>query len=377
MGYSQLALINFIENHDMKRCEVADKIGIDNPTLSNHLNGKRHLPFEVSLFIQKILFNDSSDEYIRRVITEYEKMEHIRPGIEFLSLNFYLEEMRLILDKIREFHGKDFNELYTVYNFIYDYQIKAKSYEVLLSELKDIYKSVKSDDLICLLLTIEANIYGYLREYKSLFRLAQECELSINALSKDLMQKSLKVRVYETLARAYLFNKNDGDKSRHYSNLIFSLKICAKSEAYATYIIGTSYMFHNYAESAYHLTKSADMYNKIGLSGHGEIIKRQNLHLLETLWNKNLEYITEDMDDSEKAFRLAKLGESKSALELLDGLEDSAFRKYYRALATKDDSIHFEALGMFMKEGDYFYAQLPIIELEKKIQYKGIIKNLI
>lgn len=374
MSYGQLVVINYIENNNFKRCDFAKKIGVSNATLSNYLNGKRHLPFEVSLLIQKIFLKGNAD-YIKRTCLDYDKMEHIRPALEYLSLNFYIDELGKLLNKIKEFHN--FEELYSVYNFIYNYQCRTKSYSELLKDLKILYKEVKSDDLIALLTTVEANIYSLTREYKSLFRLAIDSEEMVEELPESFTKKSFKVRLYEVLAQAYLFNKNDIEKARYYANLIFSMKTCAKSEAYASYIVGTSYLFHNYAESYYHLSKSAKMYESLGLFDHQSIVEKQNIKMLENFWEIKLDELSDDLDESEKAHRLAKSGNTSSTLSILDGLQDSAFRTYYRALALDDDSLHFKALGIFMKEGDIFYARLPILELEKKENYKGIIKNLL
>lgn len=374
MLYSQRVIENYIDNHNMKKIDFSEVVGICYVKLTNFLNNERHLPFEDIYLIHKTFFKKDSS-FIRNTCLEYDKIKHIKPALEFLSINYHLKDLGLLLNRLRSLHGE--NELYKVYSFIYKYQKKEESYEKLLQEVESILRRVKSKELITLLTTIKANIHGYLREYKTLFRIAKDCEKDVEELENGIIKEFLSIRVYEILSRAYLFNQNDGETARYYADLIISKKICAKSEAYATYIIGTSYMFQDFVESFFNLSESAQKYEDLGLSEHRDIIRNHNIKLVETFWGVNISNTDGDIDASEKAFRLAKLGESEDALAILDELEDSAFRTYYRAVALNDYDLFAKALGMFMKDGDYFYATLPKIELEKNEMYRSIIQNLI
>ncbi|SET42909.1 hypothetical protein SAMN05216389_11142 [Oceanobacillus limi] len=374
MGQGKDLLLNFIDDHDYKRKTIAESVGVSCATLSNFLNGKRPLNFDVAFSIQNIFFKKDR-EFIRSVCLSYDKMEHVRPALEFLSINFLLDDLEKLLNKIEGYHG--FEEVHSVYSFVLKYQRKLHSYEIILRDLKGLYSEVKSMDLTALLHTIEANIYSLTREYKSLFRVAEESRLLIENLERGFVKECFRIRMYEVLAQAHLFHNNDLEKSRKYAELIFSMKICAKSEAYASYIIGTSFMFQDYAESSFHLSESVKKYQELGLIAHRDTILNQNIKLLETTWSHRLDETDGFMDDSELAYRYAKRGDSDAALNLLDGLDETAFRVYYRALATEDYSLHLKSLGMFMKEGDMFYAQFPLKELSKKEEFKELIKNIL
>lgn len=374
MGNGINLLLNFIDNHNYKRKTIAETVGVNLATISNYLNGKRPLRFEVAFSIQNTFFN-KDHEFIRSVCRSYDKMEHVRPALEFLSINYYITDLEQLLNRIESYSG--FEEVHQVYSFILRYQKKSHPYEILLRELKKLYLVVKSCDLVALLHIIEANIYSLTREYKSLFRIASESENMINDLPNGFVKECLRVRQYEILAQAYLFHKNDLEESRKYAKYIISMNICAKSEAYASYILGTTYMFLDYAESSYYLSKSAEEYNDLGLYTHRDTIRNQNMKFVETTWNHRLEETDIHMSDSELAYRLAKRGDSEAALSILDKIDETAFRVYYRAIATGDYSLHLKSFFMFVKEGDMFYAQFPLKELEKSEEYRDFVKNIL
>lgn len=372
MEGASMVLLNFMEKNNYKQQNIARPTKINAATLSNFLKGKRPLNFNSALAIQNLFFKTNTD-FILNICKSYEKMEHIRPALEYLSANYHTNELKFLLDKVEDYQG--FEEIHKTYSLVLNYQQKIKDENELISDIKKMYHQIKSNDMSALLHIIEANIYGITREYKTLFRITQHVEELIEEVSDSFIKKSLTVRLYEVLAQAHLVKKGGEEKCRDYANLIISSKISAKFDAYAYYLIGTSYMFHNYEKSNKFLLESANRYSEIGLHKLEDMILHRNIKNLETFWDKNLDE-TENLDTSEAAYRFAKRGEANESLAILDSIEETPFRVYYRALATNDNNLHIKALGMFIKEGDYLYAQMPLKELNKNEVYREIANNL-
>lgn len=372
MEGASMMLLNFMERNNFKQRNIAEPIKVSVPTISNFLKGERQLRFNAALSIQNIFFKNNTD-FILNICKSYEKMEYIRPALEYLSANYHTDELEFLLDKIEDYQG--FEEIHKTYSLVLEYQRKTKDEDELISDIKKMYHQIKSNDMSALLHIIEANIYGITREYKTLFRITQHVEELIEVVSDSFIKKSLTVRLYEVLAQAHLVSKGGEEKCRDYANLIISSKISAKFDAYAYYLIGTSYMFHNYEKSNKFLSESAKRYSEIGLHKLEDMILYRNIKNLETFWDKHLDD-TENLDTVEAAYRFAKRGEQDEVLAILDSIEETPFRVYYRALATNDNNLHIKALVMFIKEGDYLYAQMPLKELEKDEVYREIANNL-
>lgn len=378
MTYEKLAptlLENIMQIHNFKQSHIAKPLGITVPTLSDFLRGKRPLKFGATLYLHNRFFKEDT-RFIFEMFNSYQrKKDYIRPAIEYLSINYHLEELEKMLERIKDYDS--FDDIYNVYSLVMEYSKGISDKEEMLKNIKRMCNEISDDesDLIALLYILEANIYGVNAEYKSLYRIADEVNYYIEQTEDEFVKKSLKSRLNEVICQSELFHKNNTNEARTIAIKIISENVCAKHVSYGYYIIGTSYMFQDYEKARENLIKSEILYKNSGHIGISKSI-RQNVYVLDSYWGVDIDNLYDDMDLSEKAHRLAKRGEEDKSLRILNDLPDTPFRNYYRGLASKDFNSYFKSLGQFIKQGGYFFAQLPLKELESNADFKPIAHSI-
>lgn len=350
--------------------EVAKEVGCSEATITNLIQGKE-IKFSTIHLISSARFEGDS-EFIRRACCESVKVENVKCAMEFLYANHYFTELQFICDKFRL--DKPFSEWVIGYEVALAYQSNRDNYEELLITIEEVSPTIKDCHVKLLLQILKANILARSREFKPMMRIVSLISDQINNIKNLYIKDSYLCRIEEIKAHAYLFCKADMESARKSANYIISKNICAKLVSDASYIVGTSYLFTDKDKSLSAFELSCELLIKMGRKELAVDMQKRDISFLKTYWGDET---NEHYSEPEKAYALARQGKSIEAVEILDKLSGSPFRTYYRAIAEKNDMLHFKALSEFIARNDFFYAQLPAQELMDKPQYREIVNNLL
>lgn len=365
----------FFENElqvlDYKKSFAALKLGCNPGTITHYMNGKE-LKFDTAL--KTTFLFDGNETFLKMYCSESAKIENIKPSLEFLSTNRYFNELRQVIFRCDSLNI--LNDWTDTYKIVLSFQQRSKSFEEILSEIYEAQERVKDKEMKILLKVLEANIYHNLFESTSFSRIIKTVEILISKLDDGYFKNSLTMRVIELKSQESLFVLFDLDSARDYAKTIISSKIGTKFVADAYNILGTSYLFENCKKSLKYMDKSIKILRGINCNNVADKYEFGNRRFIQTYWSENLFAETSKTETAEVAFMMAKRGESKQALELLNGMDITPFRMYYRAIAENNPMLHFQAMNEFSKRNLKFYAQLPYKELLKDENYREIAQNL-
>lgn len=368
----------FLENQiqvlGITKKSVSGMLGCSGSTISDYIGNVKELKFLTAIKSIDSLF-DGDDTFIKKYCLESEKPENIKSSMEYLSTNRHLNELRSLIYRCDTLGVlKDWSDTYKI---VLNMQSFGKSYDELLTDIQDARQTIKDIRLRTMLEIIEANVHHRLYESSSFSRLIRSAESKLADMKEDFLKKSLSVRVTELKSQEALFVKNDVKLAREYAKEIISSKTGTKFVADANNIIGTSYMYENMEKSLKYIEKSIKQLRKINCHEVADSYEYGTKRLIKTYWDEELTEEDPNIQKSELAFMLGKRGDKEQAVKILDSIDQTPFRLYYRGVAENDPMIHFRALGEFIRRNELFYAQLPFIELSKHKEYKEAVKNLL
>ncbi|MGG1595964.1 AimR family lysis-lysogeny pheromone receptor [Terribacillus saccharophilus] len=352
--------------------KCGEAIGVDRTTISNTINGKKELGFCHMRKLSQLL-TPHSHEVLKNACLFYEGVSNIKLSFEFLATHHYFDELNELINKCNKFGTCGYWP--SVYTIVSKLQTGSPNYEEVIEEIRSLSASLPfSDNFLRKLLLVQESICYYrLREYNSAKRVVTMAMKQISD-EHDYLERTYTARVNQMFAFLSLHQDNDPETCRKYAFELINQKIGDKFVADAYYIIGQSFTFENVTAALEYLDKASEMFKLQGREEFVEEIALMSRPFLETLHSINLDNL--DVDVAEKAFRLAKRGDSQEAEEILSGLKMTPFRYYYMGITTGKAEYHFKALNDFINSGNQFYARLPFEKLKESDTYRDVAKLL-
>ncbi|KGX93059.1 hypothetical protein N781_13975 [Pontibacillus halophilus JSM 076056 = DSM 19796] len=331
---------------------VHDLIGNNEPSLFSVLQQlSKEVDIKTTIFLA------------REFILNCQSYENQRVGMEFLYMNGFHEEMQRLIEQNRNSENKVNQEWAEVYQII----LHRKQQKKFKGELIDFSNGFKTEDpsLNCLLIFIK--IYGYF-------------ELDQYEVLNDLLDTSLTplmLNVDDTLLRIYFqlrenemlflyhWKRNETKIARKYAKNIIDNVFNQEKKCYVLIVLALTYTFDDYRKSDEYLQEAMDIADQYHLDFYDYTIRNLVYPFIYGV-NGITEGIETD-DLVEKAHLMAVKGDKETALDILSKKNSlTPFQEYYMGLATDDNHYFYNSYDRFVKEKDYFYAQLPLNELRKR-----------
>ena len=342
--------------------ELAKKSGVSPGNISHFRNGEIELNFQSLLNISKLLYNDEYVHVMSRWCLNLRLPKNLKCALEFLSVNLKLDELENLIQTIEEqYDSRDLKNWVDIYKIM----LKRQRNHGNIDFIEDLRRfSPKSVETKILSMIMELYYFYSIKDYKTMLEKSKDLINAFTIIKDEFIRWSFEARLYEILAYTNLHNLADIEAARKYATKIFSKKICAIFTLSSYYLMGMSFLFEDYDKCLYYLKEYEKLLRVYNFTSYLNSLHNQDIPFINNVWGKTTN--PEEINDiSERAHYEAKYGNKKMAIELLDKLDETPFRLYYRGIAENNSMILLKSLIKFMKQGNKFYAKLPYDVLMK------------
>jgi hypothetical protein len=345
---------------------IAKWIGVSEGMVTKYYKAESDMPAIKFIDLVSFIYEEDPKE-IKRVILEFisktTRTDNFKELLEWAANSGDIDYIDSVQDRVNDFTDLCIDK--EIYKMMRERNSLAVTPEEFYLKIED-FKMSKylSDDSIILLKIATMYSLFDLKSYSVMVPLGLNIIENLCSLTSDYIKESFKVRTLEMLAQAYLRLNNTKEIELIGQSLITSeslykfplpgvalLRIMAEANVFNDYKKSLEYI--NQALEIFHKKKINHERRKLSLEATRDFIKIFHSDFNDLFLS----------DPSEKAHFYSKTGESSQALEILDKLQEengglSGYQLYYKGLATGEDKYLHEALNVFIRKGDTFYAKL-------------------
>lgn len=329
--------------------------------------------FDGFINVVKEMFPNDYLEYLSEFTNEINpRKATARNLLEFLSLNRQFDGVENLITRMKSNYSVN-TEWAIAYELLVNHLKNCSKidYNEMLMQIRSM--KTNNSELNLFLNILRTYCYYQLGRYNMVTTLADEIEYDLNHLKTNYLLQMYRVRHAETMSYLTLRLQNDQELARFYADRVIYSEtfIGASFSAYAHFIKGYSYMFTSYDFAVKHLRISRNFYHEMN---RGNVVEdlEEKIELVNVLWNKKVkcQYIKNQL-----------LQEIDSDIDYLidDNHEaiDEPFRLFLEGKSKKDNNILLDALISFLRNGDFFLANLPKIELLQNGFNEKVLNNLL
>lgn len=352
----------------------SEKFEVHHTTIGAMLANKRAFDFAYYVRILNDLYPNDADfmRYCIRKLIPRLTPKNTRLALDVLNLYGELEMNKNLMIKSYTSDDRINKKLTEWYYLLYLRSSNSISAKDFFAEVEDKRKSFKMTAVELRIVADICLIYAFLglSNFRAVSEYTQSLLLEIKGMKHNTLQQTYSLRVREMLSFVKLKN-NDLEEAREECwgiiNDPHNFFVATRAAAYCT--IGESYIFTDY--------NKARQYMKLGIKelelpiNKKQAIRKKEiqntLNFLNILWEMDLESVGY-LSPAEQAFLYAKTGRKSEAVTILEQLKVengslSAFQLYYMGLAIEDKRFFEQSVAAFKKSNDFFYIQLPILQL--------------
>lgn len=375
-------LISLMEgtHKDTNQSELAEAIGCSKSMISRFLIHDAEMTFPLWLLSVRFLQPQKEAEVMKKLAEAWSvngSPQNIRYLMEYSSTNRDFDTLELLIESQKGLprHSADCAETYKI---VIDFQKREISNSDLLTRLETF--NPQTPESLALVTIMRALVNYRMKEYGSMFRLAQIAEEQTSKLKNPFLRDSYMSRISEIMARSYLYLRNDVKKARFYANTVVSSRYLSDNyKSHMHHLIGTSFMFEDHAESL----RWFESYQEI-LKGGGRHELAQTVAETDVFFAKVLHDQPVTADESTDKLELmhyyAKIGDVEAVERLSKEVpQDDPFALCYLGIAKKDPEMLLQSTANFVEGGNKFFAELPKLALESHLMYikpASIIRNI-
>jgi tetratricopeptide (TPR) repeat protein len=217
--------------------------------------------------------------------------------------------------------------------------------------------------------------YAYLDQ--QIYDIAEQMVLPLENIVKEIKEEFISDaflgRIYLILGECYN-RKGSKEKARQVCNTLVNTVKCKRFVAWGLLQLGNSYMLESYDKSNQYLKKGYLL--SFSIDERTNINLKRSLNFLDNLWKKQPRYLdlnsNHPADSHEIAFYYINHKQYTKAMEVLnkDDMDtitsnQTAFHYYLKGLITNSVSDYSKSVKAFMLSKDFFYRELPLMELKK------------
>ncbi|GAA0381509.1 AimR family lysis-lysogeny pheromone receptor [Bacillus horti] len=363
-----LQTLEYLDNIDQRK--LSRIANTTESTISRFLNGHDEMKFESVLRVVKHLYPDEQVAIMGDYIVT-QKSRNARHGLEYCAVNRLWSEFDFLLDLLANSTNPCDREWASMYSLLkekrevkydpVDFLKKVEEFrpkEIELKALKSILKGV---------------LYFELSDHNTILLHNNDTDMLIENIKSDYIRSSYSVRLGLIMSAVHFYS-NNLEKSRQYSYSIIGQDFIDYAKTTAFNSLGLTYMLEDYERAKDYFTKAI---NYAITFNHSVYLKsaRLNLSFLQSFYGIKSDF-SESIDDhvtlANYIYHLIQKGEHSLAREHLDQIDyenltelDKGFYFYYNGLLKNDSSTFYESVEAFLNAENYFYVQLPLLELQK------------
>jgi len=295
--------------------------------------------------------------------------------LEYLSCNRLLVTMDQLLTRMESAKNTTSREWAKVYRLQHEWQ--TEYYNIKPLEMLDKVNEIKTTipELKTQLSIMTCNVFYRDKNYKVAYQLYAGIKEGLFQIKDQYVKKALQVKANEIVSYIYLRVQDKPEEARERAMEVLSLNVGETFNAYANYIIGSSYFYTSFEKANHYLNLSKTTYEKIGRAeAKNDII--DNIEKLEIVWNKSEDRFF--VSNENKLFNMIKNGNDVTEqLEANKGKINEAFYNYLMGLLENDTNLLSLSMIQYSKKGDSFWARLPMIELKKNGVHEMLLNELL
>ena len=296
--------------------------------------------------------------------------------LEYLSSNRELDYMKALIERMessKSASGKDWARAYAL-----QHEWQKNYYTIDVNKhLKEIAKLKTSDKYLELFVNVmKCNCYYHNEDNKMAYEIANELLSELKDIEDGYIKNAYSAKVNEVLSFISLWVKNKPEEARENAEAVIKANIGEAKDAFAYSVIGHSYYYTSYEKAVKYISKSKELYVKLGEDFKGAVIDAD-----ETLEKIKIFWMKKDVSEGFKCIENELLfkainGENISQLlgESKEKINCGATYNLIKGYSEKGNDTLLQSMVQFLKKGDTFSAYVPMLELKKR-GYNEVLLN--
>ncbi len=322
--------------------------------------------------IVQVLFSNNELEIMKEYALSVDpKKQHARCMIEWLEANKLHEEKRKLIEKMLNCNNVFSETFAKIYN-VHDQYIRREINTIEAIRMYGKISTKKPEENVAIKI-YQSYIYLDNQNYDMIYQSFIDIDEEIEQIKDDYIKDMYRSRVYMGRAVENL-RRNNIAKVKELCQYVLDNSNNLIYKIFAYLNMGNSYLLEDF-------NKSIDCY-KNGLELCKEwhefliINLKRSITFACNLWGEKSNYFNLNSDHPsdihEVAFYYIKFKQYIKATKELDKVDfdkltnnQKAFHMYYRGLISNKMEDFTKSIIYFRKSGDYFFKQLPVLELKK------------
>lgn len=338
-------------------------------TTVDFLQSDAELPLHV--VYQQMQENVSEFKNMWEICLTVEDFDNQRIAMEYLYTNGFYDKLQMLIDKNIQSANRLNRKTARMYQLLRERKTTGKRQDRMkLLQTANRLRLAETDyelhilrDLLHIYCYFDMNQYGKIGGYNDHIK-----EL-LPRVSDPLLKKLFTLRLHETLF-IYHWKRNEMLLSRKYAYQLLKEINNPIKKVDLHNLLAQGYLFDSFDQANLHVIEAMDIAKQIQYERGIYGLKNYTLPFIAAYHRKTEGIETEDK--AEQAHIALAEGNSALCIKILENFEEhTPFQQYYLGKAKQDKVLLRISYQRFVEErDDYFYARLPLEELNALDQQK-------
>lgn len=316
----------------------------------------------------------STADEVKQAILSLDPNSHLaRTALEYTINNSMTNILDQLIEKLSTCDNEESQSWAEVYRI--DREVVKGNLSLIEATNRLTYLNCETKELNALRKIFQLYNYHDLKYFEMVSTLSELVKAEIEELDNSYMKISLLTR-FSLIMQSVHLHLNQLELSRNYGKVIINNAVNEKAKGIAYRNLGNSFIQSNLDFSLEFLFKSKDIFQTLG--HHIDLTHTQrSINFAYCYWNRPERFSrTSPYSALEEkqgyAFYLIRTKDLEEAENLLNEVKRDitndfqlGFHYYYRGLIEKNEDRYYESVTHFKRAGDYYYRNLPLVELKK------------
>ncbi|MFC0525195.1 AimR family lysis-lysogeny pheromone receptor [Pontibacillus salicampi] len=286
----------------------------------------------------------------------------MRYGLEYLYLNGYFHELSELIEKNRTVSSELNEQWADVYDLLLFRYRTAPDPHYFLKQVDRIEPLEEDMAQLKTMMVIYGN--ATLRRYHYLGLYVEQLRTYIQRMNNPFLKRLFQFRLDEILFN-YHWKRNEVILARkHAYKLIYHSQNTYKMAIFHN-VLAYTYIFESYDQAMHHAHQALANAEYAMFDNIHKIVTHNTIPFIASVFEKPNGITTED--EGEQIHLMIARGETVEASRRLREMSSlSPFKQYYLGKAEQNaDMLLTSYQRLIQEQSDYFFARLPLLELEK------------
>ncbi|WP_209124285.1 AimR family lysis-lysogeny pheromone receptor [Alkalihalobacillus sp. BA299] len=316
----------------------------------------------------------SSADDIKQALINLDPTTHLaRTALEYAINNSMIDVLDHLIEKLSACENEESQNWAEVYRI--DREVVKGNLSLIEATSTLTYIRTESKEINTFRKVLQLYNYYDLKSFEMISSMSELVRKEIEQLEDSYMKSSLLTR-FNLIMQSVYVHLNQLELSRDYGKLIINNEVNELAKGIAFRSLGNSFIQSSMDFALEFLYKSKEKF--LNLRHHVELTHTQrSINFAHCYWNKPEKFSrTSPYNALEEkqgyAFYLIKTKDFQEAETLLNEVKQEisndfqlGFHYYYRGLLENSEKRYYESVTHFKKAGDYYYRNLPLLELKK------------